>query len=158
VVTKHVLKEFKIFKGLDDSELEKIAGLCHERTLKKGALLFTQGTKSTKLHLCRTGGADITIQLFEPHGIEVTVHQLKAGEVYGWASLVKPNLFTASAKCIEKTEEIYIKAVDLRKLFNENNHVGYVIMKNLAEVVSSRLTEHMKKLAVEIATDIRKEW
>jgi CRP/FNR family transcriptional regulator, cyclic AMP receptor protein len=158
VITKQILKEFKIFKGLSDSELEKMTELCHERTLKKGALIFTQGTKSRELYLCRNGGAEITIQLFEPHGIEVAVHKLKPGEIYGWASLVKPHLFTASGKCTEKTEEIYIKATDLRRLFKENNHIGYVVMQNLAEVVSARLTEHMKKLAVEIAADIRKEW
>ncbi len=158
MIDTEVLKGFGIFKGLTDSELAKIGGLCHERTLEKGELLFEQGTKAKELYLCHTGGVDIIVQVYEPHGMKVTVHHAMKGEIYGWSSLIEPKIFTASAKCTEKTEEIYIKAADLLKLFEENSHIGYVVTKNLGAVISSRLTESWKKLAVEIATDFNKEW
>jgi CRP-like cAMP-binding protein len=153
-----VLKGFGIFNGLVDNELVRIAELCHERTLNKGALSFNQGSKSTELHFCRTGGVDIIVQIFEPQGMRVTVHHAMAGEVYGWSSVIEPNIYTASAKCTEKTEEIYIKASDLLKLFEENSHIGYIVTRNLGAVISSRLTESQKKLAIEISTATHKEW
>jgi len=55
MVSTEVLKEFRFFEGLDDSELAKIAGVCHERTRNEGDLFFVQGRKATELHLCRSG-------------------------------------------------------------------------------------------------------
>ena len=110
MVSTEVVKEFGVFKGLDDSELAKIAELCHERTLDEAAPLFTQGNRATELHLCRSGGVDIIVQLREPWGIY------------------------------------------------ENPHIGYILMRNLSAVISSRLREYRQKLAVEIAATIHKEW
>ena len=158
MVNIQVLKEIGVFEGLDDGELAKIAELCHERTLDAGVLYFSQGHNATELHLCRSGKVDIMVRLIEPWGIEVTVHTIKGGGVFGWSSLVEPHIYTASAKCVERTEEIYIKAADLTKLFERNHNMGYVLMRNLAAVISSRLTEYQQKLSVEIAATIRKEW
>jgi CRP/FNR family transcriptional regulator, cyclic AMP receptor protein len=158
MIDKKELKEFTIFKGLSDAELASIVEICHERTLEKGKLLFNQGEKARELCLCRSGAVDIIVQLYEPHGIKVTVHNLKGGEIFGWSSLIKPKIYTASAICSQKTEEIYIKATDLLRLFEEKHHIGYIMMLNLSSVISSRLMEYRKKLAVEIASDIRKDW
>ena len=158
MVSIDVLREFGLFAGLDDNQLIKVAELCHERTLEEGALHFVQGRKAEELHLCRSGKVDITVQLRQPWGIEVIVHTIGGGEVFGWSTLVEPHIYTASAKCIERTEEIYIKGLDLLNLFEENPRIGYVVMKNLSAVTSSRLTETRQKLSVEIAASIRKEW
>jgi len=158
MATIQVLEEFGLFKGLDDSELAKIAELCHERTLDEGALYFVQGKKATELHLCHSGKVDIIVRLREPWGIDITVHRAKAGEVFGWSSLVEPHIYTASAKCTERTKDIYIKASDLINLFERNPHTGYVLMRNLGAVISSRLIEYRQKLSVEIAAAIHKEW
>jgi len=158
MVSTQVLKEFGLFQGLDDSELTKIAELCNERTLDEGTLYFDQGKEAKEIHLCRSGKVDIVVRLREPWGIEVTVHKASGGEVFGWSSLVEPYIYTASAKIVERTEDIYIKASDLNKLFEENTRIGYVFMRNLSALISSRLTEYRQKLSVEIAATIKKEW
>jgi len=158
MVSTQVLKEFGLFKGLDDSELTKIAELCHERTLDDGTMYFDQGKKATELHLCRSGKVDIIIQIWEPWGIQVTVHTAGGGDIFGWSSLVEPYIYTASAKIVERTEDIYIKASDLNNLFEDNPRIGYIFMRNLSAVISSRLTQYRKKLGVEIAATIKKEW
>lgn len=158
MVSTQVLKEFGLFQGLDDSELTKIAELCNERTLDEGTLYFDQGKEAKEIHLCRSGKVDIVVRLREPWGIEVTVHKAGGGEVFGWSSLVEPYIYTASAKIVERTEDIYIKASDLSKLFEENTRIGYIFMRNLSAVISSRLTEYRQKLSVEIAATIKKEW
>jgi CRP-like cAMP-binding protein len=158
MVPNEVLRQYSLFKGLSNSELDKLAPLCHEKTYDAGAALFNQGNKASKLHLCHTGGVDIIVHLAEPWGIDVTVHKAKTGEIFGWSSLVQPHVYTASAKCSEKTEVIQLEASDLARLFEENPHLGYVVMANLSTVISSRLSEYRQKLAVEIAATIKKEW
>ena len=158
MVAIQVLKEFGLFKDLDDGELTRIGELCHERTFNEGAMCFVQGREATELHLCRSGKVDILVQIREPWGIEVTVHTAKAGEVFGWSALVEPHIYTASAKCMGKVEEIYLKRLDLMNLFERNPHTGYVVMRNLSASVSSRLTETREKLTKELAAASNREW
>ena len=158
MVSTKVLKEFGLFKGLDDSELTRIAKLCHKRTLDKDTLYFAQGKKATEVHLCRSGKVDIVVRLSEPWGTEVTVYKAGKGQVFGWSSILEPSIYTASAVCVERTEDIYIKALDLFNLFEEEPHIGYVLMRNLSSIINTRLAEYRTKLCIEIATSIQKEW
>lgn len=153
-----VLKGFKLFDGLDDNKITKIAEFCHERTLKDGALCFSQGNKATELHLCLTGKVNILVRIHEPWGIEVTVHAVKPGEVFGWSALVGPYVYTASGKCMGKVEEIYFKGLDLLNFFENDPASGYIVMRNLGTLMSSRLTETREKLTKEIAASVNKEW
>ena len=158
MVSASDLKQFGLFNGLGEEELARLATICHEKSYKAGTSLFVQGHKASRLHLCKSGKVDIIVHLTEPWGIDVTVHRAKEGEMFGWSGLVQPNVYTASAKCLELTDTIYMEASDLVNLFRENSHLGYIMMNNLTTVISSRLTEYRQKLAVEIAATIKKEW
>ena len=157
MVSVQVLKEFSLFTGLDDSQLTRIAELCHERTLDKNALCFSQGKRAMELHLCRSGKVHIWVKVFD---METVVHTGKAGEVFGWSALVEPYIYTASAKCVEKVDEIYIERPALINLFEREPVIGYIMMRNLSALVSSRLTETTDALAKEIAVTISRdrEW
>lgn len=158
MVDMKVLKEFSLFTGLDDSKLSKVAALCYERTLNDGALCFSQGNKATELHLCRSGRVDIVVRIHEPWGTEVVVHTVKPGEAFGWSALVGPYFFTASAKCVGKVGEIYVKGAELLKFFDEDPATGYIVMRNLGTLISSRLTESREKLTKAVAAATNKEW
>jgi CRP-like cAMP-binding protein len=158
MVYAKVLKELALFEGLNDTELAKIAGICHERTFDDGAMCFVQGREAVELHLCRNGKVDIQVRVYEPLGITVIVHTAKVGEIFGWSALVKPCIYTASAKCVGKVEEIYIRSQDLVHLFEENPRIGYTVMRNLSTSISSRLTETREKLTKEVAAAASREW
>jgi len=155
MISSQILKEFRLFNGLDDSELAKIAEFCHERNLRAGTICFIQGGDATEVHLCRSGKVDIIIQLYEPAGMEVKVHTIREGEVFGWSSLMEPRNYTSSAKCAGMLEEVYIKGSDLLNLFEKNLHMGYVVMRNLSAIISSRLREDRQRLGRELSPDFQ---
>ncbi|GAI91705.1 unnamed protein product [marine sediment metagenome] len=68
MVSAQDLKMIDIFKGLNDSQLSKIAGLGEESSLEAGAICFTQGEKAKKLHLCISGTIDVKFWLQKPWG------------------------------------------------------------------------------------------
>jgi CRP-like cAMP-binding protein len=158
MIAADALKEFKLFADLDSSKLAAIAEFCHTRSFKDSTTCFSQGNKSSELHLLRNGKIDILMRVHEPWGIELKVHTANPGEVFGWSALVEPYLYTASAKCVGDVEEIYIKGADLEKLFKKDPAMGYTIMRNLSALISSRLTESREKLTKEIASSLNKEW
>lgn len=149
MVNVSVLKGFELFKGLDDSELEKMGHICHVRALHEGDRIFKEGDRATELHLCRSGKIDLTIWLREPWNKNVTVHQVHAGEPFGWSALVAPYAYTASAECVEAGEEIRVKSSELLELFDQYPDVGYAVMTNLSTVLSARLGQTRRKLSTE---------
>ena len=152
MVTIADLKRFGVFKGLEDDELAAIAELCRERTFGKGALCFSRGKRAMELHLCRSGRVDIVVELSQPSGTsEVAVHTATAGEVFGWSALVGPHKYTASARCVERTEDITIRGSQLVDLFEQNYHMGYRVMRNLSTAVSSRLAAARERLTESVA-------
>ncbi len=156
MVTIKDLKKFAVFKGLDDSELTAIAHLCRERRFGEGAVCFAQGKRAMELHLCRSGKVDIVVEIAGDSGeMEVIVHTSGPGEIFGWSAVVGPRRYTASARCVEKTEDITIKGSQLVELFEENCHIGYRVMKNLSSAVSSRLADTREKLTTQIGDRAR---
>jgi len=149
MVDAQVLKGFGLFKGLVDSELDKIAELCKERSLKQGERIFAEGTRATDVHLCRSGKVDIMIWVREPWNRNVIVHRAEAGELLGWSALVVPYTYTASAECVEAGQEIYIKGSGLLDLFDQDAHMGYAVMRNITGDVSTRLTQTRQRLSTE---------
>ena len=158
MLSTRVLKEFALFKGVSDEALREIAELCHERSYRKGDPCFLQGRKATELYLCRSGRVNVTVQIREPWGMEVTVHTARAGELFGWSAMLEPYVYTASAKCQERTEVICINRSDLINFFKEKPEIGYLVMTNLGTVISSRLTESRLKLSKAMAAAANLEW
>lgn len=152
MVTTEVLKEFDLFKGLTEGELSKVAKLCHEHTLPSGALCYAQESTATRLHLCRSGKVDIVFQLPDPRDLKVTLHRLHKGDIFGWPAISDPPINTASAVCRETTEEIWILGSDLLNLFEQDSHIGYLVMKNLNSLIRLRMKESRKNLSLDIAT------
>ena len=155
MISSQALKTFGLFNGLDDSELAKIAEFCHERNLESGTLCFIQGSNATDVNLCDSGAVYIIIQLYEPWGTEVKVHTTTEGEVFGWSALLESHTYTSSAKCVGRVKEVYIRGSDLLYLFEQNLHMGYVVMRNLSAIISSRLTEDRQRLSRELRPDFQ---
>ncbi len=144
-----VLKGFQLFKGLDDSELAKIAELCSERAMSPGDVVITEGKRAGNLRLCRSGKVDILMWVREPWNKHVMVHRAEAGEIFGWSALVAPYTYTASAECVEAGEEIRINGSALLDLFEQNPHIGFVVISNLSSEISARLHQIRQKFSVE---------
>jgi CRP/FNR family cyclic AMP-dependent transcriptional regulator len=149
MVNALVLKGFELFKGLDDSELVKIAELCSEHAMTAGEIVITEGKRARDLRLCRSGKVDILMWVPEPWNKHVVVHSAEAGEAFGWSALVAPYTYTASAECMEAGEEIRINGSALLDLFGQNPRMGFVVMSNLACEISARLHQIRQRFSVE---------
>src|SRR3990172_4305111 len=105
MISSRILKEFGLFAGLDDSELSEIAKFCRERNRQAGTICFVQDEQATDVHLCRHGKVDIIIRLYEPSAMEVKIHTVKDGEVFGWSPIMEPSTYSSSAKCVGRVDE-----------------------------------------------------
>jgi len=140
MVTVHDLKQFNLFAGLDEAELAEIAGLCTRRTYESGAKIFSPGTPAGDVFMLERGNDAVQIEIaICEHAPRTVIHTLQKGEVFGWAALVPPHQRTGSARCVEKASVICLDGKALMELLDQNDHMGYVVMKNLSGILSTRL-------------------
>ncbi|UCD81452.1 MAG: cyclic nucleotide-binding domain-containing protein [Desulfobacterales bacterium] len=76
----------------------------------------------------------------------IVVDTVKPGQVFGWASIVGPGRRTVTAHCMQSTRVIALPAAELRAMFEEDNALGYVIMKRMSDIISKRLKKRTEKL------------
>ena len=141
MVTVHDLKQFNLFVGLEESELAQIARLCARRTYDGGAEVFSPGNPAGDIFMLVGGNDAVQIEIaICEHAPRTVVHTLQKGEVFGWAALVPPHQRTATARCVDKASVICLNGKDLMELLEKNDHMGYVVMRNLSGILSTRLT------------------
>ncbi len=131
----------ELFVGLQEAELEQLAAIACAQTYQAGEPIFAERELADRLYILQTGRVRVHMRLrspLEPEG-DVTVEEVEPGRVFGWSSLVKQRRFTASARALEPVTLLAIEGSDLQALFDQNAHLGFVVMKQLAEVIASRL-------------------
>ena len=157
MVSTEILKTFSLFGGLSQTEIEGIAKLCRERTYEGGSVIFTIGGSATDVYLLKTGKVDIQIE-FKIYEYETvaTVYTVGKGEIFGWSALVPPHRLTASARCEGKADVIMINGKEFMEFLEKDRRIGYVVMKNLSALISSRLASTTIALRHEIQKLIKK--
>lgn len=133
------LKAFNLFSGLDEAELAEISKLCTHRTCNANTEIFTANQIANDLYLLEGPNDSVVIEMkIHEHGPPKVIHTLKKGEAVGWAAVVPPYLRTGSARCLSKANLVCINGKALIQLMEKNNHIGYILMKNLGILLSVR--------------------
>lgn len=150
MIETQTLRSCELFTGLSDEEIAQVAAIAHKECYEAGELIFAEREAAERLFILQAGRIELCVRLrsaLEPSG-EVTVEEVEPGRICGWSSLVKQRRFTASARALEAVEVLSIESDDLNALFDRNAHIGFVVMKQLAEVIASRL-RHTRALCQE---------
>jgi CRP/FNR family transcriptional regulator len=141
------LRTCELFPDLSDGELEHIAVIAREEQYETGDRICAEREVADRLFILKRGRAQVRTRLrsgFEPGG-EATLELVEPGRIFGWSSLVKQRRFTGSAWALSPVAVIVIPGDELLALFDRNTHIGFVVMKHLAEVVASRL-QHTREI------------
>ncbi len=143
MITVETLKTSELFSELEDEALEKIIPLCREECYGQGALIFSKGDEANTLYILQDGKVDLEYEICpQPDACQdtrITIDQ--PGDVIGWSALVKPRRLTASAHCVSDVQLIAIDGKAINELMEKDAHIGFVVMKELAGIVSQRLRQ-----------------
>jgi len=131
----------ELFSDLSDEELHQIAAIAREEDYQAGDLICAEREQAERVFILCEGRVQVQIRLrslLEPDA-ELTIEEVEPGRIFGWSSLIRQRRFTASVRALEPVRVVAIRAEDLNNLFDLNAHLGFVVMKQLAEVIASRL-------------------
>ncbi len=146
------IKNFEIFKDLNDDELHEIISISEKQSFESQQKIFGEGNWARKIYLLLEG--EVKIQSKSNVQSEVlTIDTVSRGDIFGWSALTEPYSLTATALSIRKSVVSAWRGDALRDLFEKNTRIGYVFMGEIARVVSSRY-KHTRTKLIEVRDNI----
>ena len=149
MLLKDRIKGFDIFTGLSPDELEKIIPLCQICNFNADDIIVEEEAIGTALYIILEGRLEVEMRTPQPQMPENANKHIatrKAGEIFGVMSFIRKDRTVARLIAIEKMVVIKIDGDKLNKLFENNNHLGYLVMQNIALILDQRLIDLFFKL------------
>jgi len=137
---REVLRRSELFADLDDAALERFEGIARPKALRAEEYLFLLGDSADRLYVVTSGRLSTCLPL-SLHGSmqDLTVESKVPGEALGWSALVRPYRFTLSARATEPSEVVGFPRQELVRVLDEDQRVGVLINRRIAEIIGHRL-------------------
>jgi CRP-like cAMP-binding protein len=148
MVSVQQLGSMAFFQGLDQAQLEAVAGLSQEAHYSSGTVLFEEGLPVQALHLLLEGCVELYYSSSADERDQRLVCEIDVGEPFAISALIEPHALTATAKVSQPSWVIKMDADKLRGLFAQDAHIGYHFMQKVAETAMRRLHYARIRLAV----------
>ncbi len=132
-----LLAEHPFVRGMNQSQIETIAGCASNARFETGQYLFREGEEANQFYILRKGR--IAIEAASPTRDPIVIHTYGDGEILGWSWLVPPYRWRFSGKALELTRVLMLDGKCLRGKCERDHDLGYELLKRFADILASRL-------------------
>jgi GNAT superfamily N-acetyltransferase len=137
----NLLRGLKVFEGLGDGELAKMARLFTQKLYRGGERVFEKGDPGDTAYVIMRGQIDIVL---EPAGKPIA--SIGAGGIFGEQAFLEGAARTAGAVAAQPCILLLIQRSSFRNLVESEPHLGMVVMRNIALELSQRLRKATQAL------------
>ena len=136
-VVKALLKDVAIFKDLDDSELDRVAEVCHVQEFVPGEYVFREGESGNRLYLIVEG--EVRISRVVPGSGEEALAVLKTGSLFGEMAVFDRSERSTDAIANGGAKCLTITRAEFEMLLEFNRDLAFKVLWSCVRVLSSRL-------------------
>lgn len=139
------LRQSELFVGLSQEKLEQIISIGYQKTFDAGATIIAAGEPSDDMYLVEQGMVEVLVAGGAvpdiPGPPELTpVVQLGQGQVFGEMALVDQGARSATIRAVDDDTKLFVVPREqFWALCEEDHHIGYVVMRNIARDLSFKL-------------------
>jgi CRP/FNR family transcriptional regulator, cyclic AMP receptor protein len=135
-----ILGAVELFEGATSDELESVATLCEEKIFTKGEIVTAQGETGDELFVVCDGFVEVIRTGRTPEQAPKSVVHLGAGQIFGEMALVDRGPRSATVKAASDTTTLLVIQQDaFEQLCEQNHHLGFLVMRNIAADLSFKL-------------------
>ena len=126
------------FQELSEDHFNKLVEISHIVEIEKDQTLFSEGDQEDYLYLVLEGR--MAIEIYGPARGHIRIYTAEPMDAVGWSSVTPiVRQRTASVRAVLDSRLVALDAPKLRALCEEDHHLGYIIMRRLANIVAGRL-------------------
>lgn len=134
-----LLKRTMPFQVVSDEMLGRIAELARPKRFEAGQVLYAVGATADDVYVVVSGKIEHALGL--GRGTRTLNQVMTAGDVFGWASLLKEvPARLATTTCLEAAEVLMISGRDLMQIFEGDQATGDVVMSRFAAMITNDFT------------------
>jgi len=142
-----MIKQFPLFSGLTDDELNKIAHIAVLRHYRRNSIVFVEGQKCSTVYFIQSGIIKITKA--NQGGNEQVICLLQKGEMFPHVGYFHESPYPGTAHAITDCELLAISMGDFDQLLDSNP----LIAKSVMKMMDKRLLHFQKRLQGVISGD-----
>ncbi|NOY52004.1 MAG: cyclic nucleotide-binding domain-containing protein [Deltaproteobacteria bacterium] len=146
----------RLFQDISVLNLERVLLISEEVVFAPGTRIFEEGEKADVLYVIREGVLDLTFRfkIGQVEG-ELTIDSKGRGESVGWSALVPPHCYTLAGVCRESLKVLVMDGDSLLKICRDDRDFGFFLMRNIAEIVGTRMKQLQAMFIQEVQRGIK---
>jgi CRP/FNR family transcriptional regulator, cyclic AMP receptor protein len=130
----------ELLHGLSPHDAEHLLSLGTRIILPKSTVLFRLGGQADSLYVVERGHLALTLPMqVMGHEENILIEERHPGQTLGWSALIPPHKFTLTATAPFDAEVLALDRQALLQYFTAEPAVGYVVTRNVAEIIGQRL-------------------
>lgn len=136
---QQILQTIPWFLELTEGQIERLADIASIQHLLEGECLFREGDAEGDLYILLEG--EMALDMHVPgRDQNVRIFTAEPLDIIGWSSLTPMvRQRTATARALADCNYLVLDSEALAALCEEDEKLGFIIMKRIANVVASRL-------------------
>ena len=160
MIDLEMLREISLLKGLNTDQLARIQAIASLNEYEGGEILFSEGEKADYLRFLVSGEVDLRFDLpMRTTSKATTVTTVRPGKSIGFSSLVAPHRYALTGYCTgTKCVTIEVKGDEMKEIMDDDPGFGYILMSNLARVISKRFRAMQEEVVKREGYDILMQW
>ena len=133
-----ILNGIPWFLEFNQKQLDNLASIASIVEIQKEESIFCEGDRVDNVYTLLSGEVDVFATI--PSRGQVHIYFAEPLDIIGWSRMTPVvRQRTASAVAVRDTRLLVLNGDELSELCENDSHVGYVIMKRLANVVASNV-------------------
>ncbi len=136
-------KQGDIFWGMNKEFVGEIMKAALTESYSKGDILFRTGDPADHFFILTKGQIKLSIG---DNGYSVYIVS-KAGEAFGWSSLIGRDAYSATAECLSPTKLLKMGGDELQKILEKDADNGMIFYKRLSGILGNRLLQSYKMIS-----------
>ena len=130
----------ELLHGLSQRDADALIAIGTRMPLARGTVLFELGEPADSVYIVTQSRLSLTLpMLVRGHEENVLIEERHTGQALGWSALIPPHRFTLTASAPFGAEVLRIPREALAIHLESKPDVGYIVMRNVAEIVGQRL-------------------
>lgn len=140
--TRQDIAGYRLFEGLAPAEVDAVTACGQVVHFHPGQTVIEESAASWDLYVVLEGRISVEMAIHS-HGSEVERSQqlalFRKGEVFGDMAFVRGARRSASVTTVDEFTAMVFNRDTLYRLFDDNARIGYIVMRNLARIMSERV-------------------
>lgn len=121
----------------------EIMNLAVTEFYNQGDMLFRTGDPANHFYIMTRG--QIKLSIDDAGSVVYIVN--KAGEAFGWSSLIGREAYSATAECLSSTNLLKLDGEKLQAVLEKNSDNGLIFFKRLSMILGKRLLQSYKMIS-----------